>query len=70
MDELFDSIEHLQDFARYFDRSENKDEQKSFEEIKKAYQYIFSPNILPNYPNPFKIPDDAKEQLWSFFKWA
>lgn len=70
LDELFDSIEHLQDFARYFDRSENKDEQKSFEEIKKAYQYIFSPNILPNYPNPFKIPDDAKEQLWSFFKWA
>lgn len=70
LDELFDSIEHLQDFARYFDRSENKDEQKSFEEIKKAYQYIFSPNILPNYPNPFKIPDDAKEQLLSFSKWA
>lgn len=69
LDELFDSIEHLQDFARDFDCSENRDEQKGFEEIKKAYQYIFSSNILPNYPNPFKIPDHTKEKLLSLSKW-
>ena len=70
LDELFDSIELLQNFAKDFDTSKKRDEQKGLEDIKAAYQYIFSSNTLSNYPNPFKIPDDAKEKLLSFSKWA
>lgn len=69
LDELFNSIELLKDLAITLNCSQNSDEQKGFEEIKKAYQYIFSPNILPNYPNPFKIPDHTKEKLLSISKW-
>lgn len=69
LDELFNSIEHLQDLARDFDLSKNGDKQRGLEDIKKAYQYIFSSNILSDYRNPCKIPDHTKENLLSISKW-
>lgn len=63
--ELFENIELLQNFAKDFDLSNNRDVKKGIEELKNAYLYIFSSKKPSNYSNPLSIPSDAKEKLMS-----
>ena len=68
LDELFNNIDHLQNFAKDFDLSNNRNVEKGVEEIKKAYLDVFSPKKSLNQSNMLGIPNNAKDICLSIYR--